>query len=117
MVIGVILIGYVEAFTPYKRNIEFLNECIIMMVLYSMICFSPFVPEPEARYILGFFCIVIVGLHLIVNLFLILFSNFKQIKLDLMIWRSRRLLLKQVSEQKLLLENTRVKRRLMRRQL
>lgn len=117
IVAGVILVGHVDALYPQKRSIEFLNECIIMCVLYSMICFSPLVPDPYARYELGFFCIVIVGVHLAINLFLILFNNFKKVKLDLMIWIARRALKKQSANQKALLDSTRVRRHMLRRQL
>lgn len=43
---AVIMVGHLEAlYTPQRRNWEFFNEIIIMMVLYTMICFSPFVPD------------------------------------------------------------------------
>jgi hypothetical protein len=91
IVIGVILIGHIEALTPpLKRKMEFMNEVIVMMVLYCMISFSPVAADPGARYTMGFFCIAIVGLHLLINLFLIMASNFRQIKLDLQIWLARR---------------------------
>ena len=91
IVIGVILVGHIEALTPpLKRKMEFMNEVIIMMVLYCMISFSPVAADPGARYMMGFFCIAIVGSHLLINLFLIMASNFRQIKLDLQIWLARR---------------------------
>jgi len=91
IVIAVVLVGHVEALeTPLKRNMEFLNEVIIMMVLYCMISFSPIVNDIQAKFLMGFFCIAIVGLHLVINLFIIVSSNFKQIKLDLLIWLARR---------------------------
>lgn len=54
-----------------------------MLVLYNMICFSNFVPDVNSRYTIGFFCVFIVGLHLVFNLFLILFTNFKKLKFDI----------------------------------
>ena len=51
VIYGVILIGRVEALEgEQRRRVEFINEIIIMFVLYNIICFSPFVPDPSARY-------------------------------------------------------------------
>jgi len=95
VVFGVILIGSVEAlFTASRRRVEFINEIIIMLVLYNMICFSPFVPDPIARYRMGFFCIVVVALHLLINLAIILLGSFKKLKFKFKIWWARRKLTK-----------------------
>lgn len=83
IIFAVMLIGGVEALhTPERRRWEFFNEIIIMMVLYTMICFSPFVPDLSARYQVGWFCIFLVGLHLALNLGLILFGSFKKVRFD-----------------------------------
>ena len=50
-----------------------------MMVLYTMICFSPFVPDLHARYTVGFFCMFLVSLHLGINLSLIFFGSFSKL--------------------------------------
>lgn len=69
----VILIGQLEVYETWtKKFVEFINEVLIMMVLYSVICFSSFVPDPEARFSMGYFCCVIVGLQLVFNIFFIL---------------------------------------------
>lgn len=66
-----IIAGAVPYATHYKRNTEFLNEVIIMFVMYNVLCFSPFVPDLETRSRMGFFCCIVVALHLIVNLYFI----------------------------------------------
>ena len=54
-----------------KQQFEFLNESIIMLVLYSVVCFSSFVPDYQAKSTMGYFCCIIVVTHLLVNLFTI----------------------------------------------
>jgi hypothetical protein len=90
IIVAVNLIGNVQALhTPERRNLEYLNEIIIMLVLYTIICFSQFVPDPEARYMMGFVCIVIVASHLLINLWLISFKSFKILKFEIQIWFAR----------------------------
>ena len=87
---GVIIAGYIEYDSSSKRNAEFVNETIVMCLLYCMICFSPFVPDLGARQVVGYFCCLIVSMHLALNLFLILSSQAKGVILSLKIWLARR---------------------------
>jgi hypothetical protein len=52
---------------------EFANECLIMLMLYNMISFSPFVPEIETRFKMGYFCCMVEAAALSVNLWIIMF--------------------------------------------
>ena len=36
--------------TAGKTKLELFNECITLILLYHLMCFSDFVPEPETRY-------------------------------------------------------------------
>jgi hypothetical protein len=72
IIAAVIIAGAVPFNSISKRQTEFLNETIIMFVLYTMICFSPFVPDLKAKQLMGYFCCLIVGTHLFLNLYLIL---------------------------------------------
>ena len=72
VIAAVIIIGAVPYNQIGKKNAEFLNEAIIMFVLYTMICFSPFVPDINAKQIMGYFCCIIVAGHLTFNLYLII---------------------------------------------
>lgn len=49
VVAAVIISGAVPFNRLAKKKTEFLNETIIMLTLYNMICFSPFVPDLEAK--------------------------------------------------------------------
>ena len=72
IIAAVIISGEISYSRSSKRRTEFLNETIIMFVLYTMICFSPFVPDPNAKQLMGYFCCLMVACHLLVNLYLIL---------------------------------------------
>ena len=105
VIAGVIIAGYIEYETPSKRKKEFTNEAILMCVLYCMICFSPFVPDMRARAVVGYFCCLIVSIHLAVNLYFILSSQARELILKLKLWLARRRLLKQRTQNKVLLKS------------
>lgn len=90
VIAGVIIAGYIEYDSRSKRNKEFVNELVVMFVLYCMICFSPFVPDIRAKVLVGYFCCLIVSIHLAVNLFLILSSQAREFILRLKLLLARR---------------------------
>jgi len=48
-IIALFIMEYTRPFnTEAKRRMELFNEFMIMLVLYTMMCFSPFVPETDA---------------------------------------------------------------------
>ena len=72
IIAAVIVVGYVDGYkTKFKRRLEYLNEALIMIVLYFMICLSPFVPQIEARIIMGYICCGFISLYVALNLLLI----------------------------------------------
>jgi len=95
IVATVIISGYVPFATKTKRNIEFFNETIIMIVMYCFFCFSDFVPDPQARSSIGFVCCSIVSLHLLVNLFLMGKEIFLEILKDYRFYCAKKRLRKQ----------------------
>ena len=64
-----------------KRRTEYFNECILMLTVYTIICFTPFVPEVETKFYIGYMAISLVVLHLVVNLLIIFRSTVLLIKL------------------------------------
>ena len=64
----VIIIGSRVFQGKTKQNLEFFNELILMLVLYTMLCFSPFVHDVNVKFYLGYVSIAIVALHLLINL-------------------------------------------------
>jgi hypothetical protein len=87
VVTAVILIGEANYFeTPFKKQLEFANEILVMIMLYNMICFSPFVPDVEARFRMGYFCCVVEALALALSIFFIMSESLKAIILKVRIW-------------------------------
>lgn len=95
VIAAVVIVGHVDGLTMEKRRSEFFNEVIIMLVLYNMICFSPFVPDNSARIVMGYCCCAVVGLHLLVNLSVIFVSSVKSSIVSFKLWYARRQLFKQ----------------------
>lgn len=64
---------------PYKEKsqhaLEYFNETIIMILLYTFLCFSDLVRTPESRFTMGFVCCATVTFHLAFNIGLILYFN------------------------------------------
>ena len=52
-----------------------------MLTMYTIFCFSPFVPDVKTKFYLGYVTIFIVISHLAVNLFWIFKGTFSIIKL------------------------------------
>jgi hypothetical protein len=105
VIAGVIIAGYIEYDSRFKRNTEFVNETMVMSVLYCMICFSPFVPDMRARVVVGYLCCLIVSIHLAVNLYLILSSQAHALILRLKLCLARRRLSKQRIKNKVLFKS------------
>ena len=80
IVASVIIIGNVRPFHFQSRsNKELFNEIILMFVMYTIICFSPFVPDVTIRFQIGYITIFVVGLHLAVNVYQILLVTVRQL--------------------------------------
>jgi hypothetical protein len=90
IITAVIINGHVDGLPRSKQKAEFFNESLTMCVLYSTICFSPFVPDNNARITMGYYVCFVIALHLTVNLSLILFSNVKLLIRTFKLWRARR---------------------------
>ena len=91
IVAAVILIGEADYFkTPFKRKMEFANETLVVFMLYNMFCFSPFVPDIESRFAMGYFCCVVEALALAVNIWLIMGSSIRGMIAKIKIWFAKR---------------------------
>lgn len=78
IITAVIIIGEADYFeTPFKRTVELANETLVMFMLYNIISFSPFVPDIETRFIMGYFCCIVEALALAINLWLIMSSSIR----------------------------------------
>jgi hypothetical protein len=65
---SVIILGSVK---PYEggnktNNMEVFSEVILVMIMYTMMLFTDFVPDLETRQYIGYVSIVLVAIHLLV---------------------------------------------------
>ena len=62
-------------FNPYllrKQNrVEISNECLTLISTYTLFVFTQFVPEPEARYKIGWALVGVVSISLASNILII----------------------------------------------
>jgi hypothetical protein len=70
--------------------VEFFNEAVIMLTLYSFFGFTPFVADLSIRVYVGFYCSFVVSMHMIINLFLITFDTFRGTLFSFRIWYALR---------------------------
>ena len=76
----IILIGYVKPFAGgVKANtLEMFNECVLLLIMYTMICFTDLVPTIEIRFGVGYVSCALVLIHLLVNLMIMLSESVKK---------------------------------------
>lgn len=73
IVFSLILLGHLEPFeTRFQQRLEMTNECCLMLFIYPLFCFTPFVSSPERKVEMGFICCGIVAFNLALNLGLML---------------------------------------------
>ena len=76
------MLMYLLLFKPFADNfftrIEVMNETTNMLMLYLMLVFSDWVPDPEVRYIFGWIFIGVFGANLIVHLIFLLWELIKK---------------------------------------
>ena len=59
---------------------EVFNECSIIMLTYSLMMFTDFVPDPETRFTIGTFYITTSLSNVVVHLLILLKGSGMQIK-------------------------------------
>ena len=66
---SLILVGFYDAFLVKSATYnEYFNESIIMLSLYTFMCFSDFVPDPVMQLNIGYASCLLVLTHLGLNL-------------------------------------------------
>ena len=76
----VIIIGTRPFKSHSQTRTENFNEVILMLVLYTMMCFSPFISDVQTKYNIGYVSNGFVALHLLINVGIISYATFKQTK-------------------------------------
>ena len=84
IVISVIIIGNVRPYKlSHKRKFETLNEVLLMFVMYTIICFSPLVPDVRVRFSIGYICMGAILLHLAINFVIIGQQTYLEMRMKL----------------------------------
>ena len=81
VIVQAIILGRLSPFSEDRTAYEFYSEATVMVVMYHMICFTPFVPEVETRFYLGYLCIFVVCQHLFVSFYLVGTKIYKEYKM------------------------------------
>lgn len=66
----IIVIGYIKPFAGgvMANALEMFNECVLLLIMYTIICFTDFVPTIEIRFRIGYLSCALIMIHLLVNL-------------------------------------------------
>ena len=85
----VIILGRIEPFSvSSKRRYEMFSETILMLTMYHFICFTPFVPDLEVRFKLGYLVCGVVCLHLAVSMLLLLKESYRDAKIKYLVHKA-----------------------------
>ena len=77
--IALFIIEFTRPFkTQAERRMEIFNEVILMLVLYTMMCFTDFVPEIETKMLIGWVACTLVALHFSINLTIMVLSSVRK---------------------------------------
>jgi len=77
----VIILGRLQPFMlPSKTMYELFSEVVVMLVMYHLICFTPFVPDVDMRFRLGYSVCAIVSAHLAVSMAILLRVTYYDLK-------------------------------------
>lgn len=63
--------------TSFEKWLETFNECVNLMALYSLMCFTDFVPLPEDRDMVGDYFIALIIVSVSVHMLIICVSLVK----------------------------------------
>ena len=63
----------------HQRRMEMFNETMVTLIMYSIICFTDFVPDANNRYGIGYVSIGLIGIHFTVNIAILLKTSGRQL--------------------------------------
>ena len=85
MMISVVMVMYLKTYkpmdSPFSNRMEVLNECTMIVLVYFLMLFTDFVPNPETRNNIGRFYIGINILHPGIHLIFLFLETCYKLKL------------------------------------
>lgn len=67
-----------------------INEILIMVVMYHLLIFTPFVPDIETQFLMGYVVCCAVGAHLLINIGIMIKMGSADIIKKFKIWFQKR---------------------------
>ena len=78
---SLMILSFLEAFINGRRhNMELFNELIMLMTLYTIMCFSDWLGDLEVQFKIGYVACALIGFHFGLNLFLIIVTTVRVTK-------------------------------------
>jgi hypothetical protein len=82
--VSIISTGYFESHEDQSTRLnELFNEVIIVLTLYTMMCFTPFLVDEITQFSVGYLSCFLVLIHLLTNLLIMLVGSTKKLILNL----------------------------------
>ncbi len=82
--VSLISSGFFESHETAAAQLnDFFNEIIIVLTLYTMMCFTNFLPDLMMQFNVGYASCFLVVTHLIINLFIMVAGSTHQVVLRL----------------------------------
>ena len=78
---SLMILSLLEALIDRRRhNMELFNELIMLLTLYTIMCFSDWLDDQEFQFKIGYVACALIGFHSGLNLFLITVTTLRETK-------------------------------------
>ena len=74
--------GHIKAKnSKFDQRMEAFNEVKLLLIMYHMLCFTNLGPDPETKYMIGYSCSATLILGTAINMFMMIVTPIKGLKL------------------------------------
>lgn len=87
VIFSIIMVGHIKPWRePMQWKSQLFNEMVILVVYYHLMCFTPFFPDYDNQYTVGYSVIVIVSLHIFYSIAFMAYLSFYSTIYRLKLW-------------------------------
>ena len=86
-IIAISILTYVKPYRIGILKVEIFNEVILVLLMYTIMCLSKFVPSIELKFQIGYVAIGLVGLHLLYHMSLMTVTTIRTQIIKCKKWR------------------------------
>jgi len=91
IILQVIILGRIQPYSiSSQRRFEYFSETTLMLVMYHLICFTPFVPDLKVRFQLGYSVCGVICIYLAVAFFLLLKETYRNARMKYRIRKAKK---------------------------